>query len=434
MPTEVILPKVDMDMTHGTLAVWHVAEGEMVAKGAALFDIETDKAAMEVEAPASGVLTSISASPGDTVAVGTVVALIYAEGELAARSSLTAAIIAQPAQMAAETSAMVTPVATLPPPVVASPATVTPRATPAARDAARKAGRVLAEITGTGPLGRIQRDDVPTSTQVPGPDLAPRGWTPQPGPLNIRRRKGDGPTLVMLHGFTADNQSWAPLERAFGPGPALIRIELPCHGKSPLRRITGFASLARMMVDAFDEATRDLGPVHLIGHSLGGAVAIAIADVRPRRVASLNLIAPAGLGPEIDAVTLMGIIRAKKPESLGPWLRRLTANPDAVSDSYVEAAMRARSDAAMCAAQADMTDAIFADGTQTFDLQAALHRLTAATKIIWGRQDRIIPCRHATAHRTDAAIHLLDGAGHIPQLDCPDRLARVIGLGGHTPL
>ena len=46
MPVEVILPKVDMDMTHGTLAVWHVAPGETVAKGSALFDIETDKASM----------------------------------------------------------------------------------------------------------------------------------------------------------------------------------------------------------------------------------------------------------------------------------------------------------------------------------------------------------------------------------------------------
>ena len=81
MPTEVILPKVDMDMSHGTLAVWHVAEGEMVQKGAALFDIETDKAAMEVESPASGRLHSVTAKPGDKVAVGTVVALIYAEGE-----------------------------------------------------------------------------------------------------------------------------------------------------------------------------------------------------------------------------------------------------------------------------------------------------------------------------------------------------------------
>ena len=81
MPVEVILPKVDMDMTHGTLAVWHVAPGDEVAKGAALFDIETDKAAMEVESPASGRLHSVTARPGDKIAVGTVVALIYAEGE-----------------------------------------------------------------------------------------------------------------------------------------------------------------------------------------------------------------------------------------------------------------------------------------------------------------------------------------------------------------
>jgi len=81
MPVEVILPKVDMDMTHGTLAVWHVAPGDEVAKGAALFDIETDKAAMEVESPASGRLHAVSAKPGDKIAVGTVVALIYSEGE-----------------------------------------------------------------------------------------------------------------------------------------------------------------------------------------------------------------------------------------------------------------------------------------------------------------------------------------------------------------
>ena len=52
MPVEVILPKVDIDVTDGTLAVWHEAEGAVVAKGAALSDIATDKAAMEGEAPA----------------------------------------------------------------------------------------------------------------------------------------------------------------------------------------------------------------------------------------------------------------------------------------------------------------------------------------------------------------------------------------------
>jgi biotin carboxyl carrier protein len=70
-----------MDMTHGTLATWHVAEGQMVQKGAALFDIETDKAAMEVEAPETGYLRRIAAQPGDKVAVGTTIAWLYAAGE-----------------------------------------------------------------------------------------------------------------------------------------------------------------------------------------------------------------------------------------------------------------------------------------------------------------------------------------------------------------
>jgi pyruvate/2-oxoglutarate dehydrogenase complex dihydrolipoamide acyltransferase (E2) component len=83
MPVEVILPKVDMDMSHGTISVWHVAEGDHVEKGAALFDIETEKAAMEVEAPASGVLHHIAAAPGDRVAVGAPVAWIYAADEVA---------------------------------------------------------------------------------------------------------------------------------------------------------------------------------------------------------------------------------------------------------------------------------------------------------------------------------------------------------------
>eukprot|EP01035_Chromulina_nebulosa_P069369 gene69369-biopygen28895 len=70
-----------MDMTHGTLAAWHVAEGDLVKQGAALFDIETDKAAMEVDAPASGRLQHVLARPGDRVPVGTVVAWLYADGE-----------------------------------------------------------------------------------------------------------------------------------------------------------------------------------------------------------------------------------------------------------------------------------------------------------------------------------------------------------------
>src|ERR1700732_2750440 len=81
MPVEVILPRVDMDMTEGRISRWYVAEGASVAKGQPIFEIETDKAAMEVEAPASGIIRHLSADLDKPLPVGSTVAWIDSEGE-----------------------------------------------------------------------------------------------------------------------------------------------------------------------------------------------------------------------------------------------------------------------------------------------------------------------------------------------------------------
>ncbi|RMF40730.1 MAG: hypothetical protein D6754_02620 [Alphaproteobacteria bacterium] len=80
MPIEIIMPKVDMDMDSGKLIAWHVGEGGKVEKGAPLFDIETDKAAMEIEAEADGHVHHRVAE-GTVVPIGQPVAWLYAEGE-----------------------------------------------------------------------------------------------------------------------------------------------------------------------------------------------------------------------------------------------------------------------------------------------------------------------------------------------------------------
>ena len=429
-PIEVILPKVDMDMTHGTFATWHVAAGELVRQGAPLFDIETDKAAMEVESPATGHLHHLAAKPGDKVAVGSVIAWIYPEGAVVGAAPRQTPVSSAKAEVAV---GRVNPEPSAPALVHSIAGTASAamgvRATPAARAAARAAGIALAEVPGTGPLGRVQRDDVTefqSRTRAVPAEFARPGWAAEAGPLNVTYGKGEGRPIVLIHGLTADSQSWAPFEKALGTGRRLIRIDLPGHGKSPKRRINGFADLARMVVEAFDAAIQDAGEVHLIGHSLGGAVVAAIADIRAQKIASVTMIAPAGLGPEIDAATLNGITRASRAESLAPWLRRLAATPDAISEDYVKAAMKLRQDPALRACQADMAEALFPDGVQAFDLRAALARLEMPTQIIWGRQDRILPHAQALAAGGDFGIHLLQGAGHIPQIECPDRVARIV--------
>jgi pyruvate/2-oxoglutarate dehydrogenase complex dihydrolipoamide acyltransferase (E2) component len=421
LPIEVILPKVDMDMSHGTIAVWHVAEGDLVKQGAALFDIETDKAAMEIEAPATGTLHHINAQPGDKVAVGSVVAWIYPKGTLVGPAPQPAARLK--ADVAQANPPPVT--VSLAPPVGAPLSAL--RATPAARNAARVAGVALGMVPGSGPLGRVQHRDVDAFLSQAAPVAAgSAAWAPEHGPLHISHRKGRGVPILLIHGFTADSQSWALFEKAFGPKHPLIRIDLPGHGKSPKRHIANFAALAKMIVEAFDDATREHDAVHVIGHSLGGALAIALADIRSRKVASLSLIAPCGLGPDIDADALNGIVRATRVESLAPWLRRLTATPQGISDDYARAAMATRKDPSLRAAQADIATALFPDGVQSFDLRAAMMRLECPTQILWGRKDHIVPYRHALAADGDFAIHLLKGAGHVPQIECPDRVARIV--------
>ncbi|MFN3606646.1 MAG: acetoin dehydrogenase dihydrolipoyllysine-residue acetyltransferase subunit, partial [Cypionkella sp.] len=425
-PTEVILPKVDMDMTHGTLAIWHVAEGDLVQQGAALFDIETDKAAMEVEAPATGRLHHISASPGDKLPVGSTLAWIYPEG-MTGSPSRSATAPTQSSKPAPESTVQVVPATPAQP--VQTVAGLGTRATPAARKALREQNMTPADVTGTGPLGRVQKADViglVVAQKAPVGTTAFSDWNREPGPLHFSRRNGQGTPIVLLHGFTADSQSWAPLEKALGPNASLLRIDLPGHGKSPKRQVNSFQDVARMVVDAFDEATRDSGEVHLIGHSLGAALALAIADIRGRRVASLTLIAPAGLGPEIDAVALNGIVRASRVESLAPWLRRLAATPEGISDDYARAAMRTRADVQLRACQTDMAQALFPDGVQAFDLRPALKRVTCPLQIIWGRSDHILPFDHAIRADGEFALHLLAGAGHIPQIECPERVGRII--------
>ena len=74
---EVVLPKVDMDMESGTIVGWKVAEGDFVTEGDILFEMETNKAMMEVEAPGTGVIRDLALVTGEPVPVGTTVAWIH---------------------------------------------------------------------------------------------------------------------------------------------------------------------------------------------------------------------------------------------------------------------------------------------------------------------------------------------------------------------
>lgn len=444
MPVEVIMPKVDMDMASGKVMSWHIAEGEAVSKGEPLFDIETDKAAMEVEAPADGILHHM-APEGAEIPIGTPCAWLYAEGEevgeqpkpFAGMGGDTArsSDAKEPAEEtrveppeAAETETHAAETARTDETGAADGERT--RATPAARALAKEEDIDLSSLTGSGPRGRVQAEDVRQAikARASSPSVmqasAPAVFRPETGSLSVTRSKGGtGTPVVLIHGFASDSVSWAPLEAHIRHRP-LIRIDLPAHGKSPKLRIDSFADLVKTVRRAFDDL--DLSEAHLVGHSLGGAVCLALADTRSKSLSSLTLIAPAGLGPDINGDALAGICRASRAESLGPWLRSLVANEDIVTDSYTRLAMAARSEPNLRAAQIALADALFPDGVQAFDLRAALERIDTPTRVIWGRKDAIIPWKHALRAPGKMALHLFDDVGHMPQLEAADEVGKII--------
>lgn len=189
MPVEVIMPKVEMDMATGTIAAWHVDEGQVIEKGEPLFDIETDKATMEVESPASGILHFISAKSGDIVEIGKCIGWLFEEGEIVENPGIDASCDDQ-----AEASFDERPEVDLVEKTSAhrprgEESTAPIRATPLARRIARSKGIDLSIISGTGPRGRITRSDV--ENYQPVLQVSSSSNTPVSGSVSLKSQLDD---------------------------------------------------------------------------------------------------------------------------------------------------------------------------------------------------------------------------------------------------
>ena len=170
MPIQILMPALSPTMTEGKLAKWMKAEGDFVELGDVIAEIETDKATMEVEAVDEGTLGKILVAEGtEGVAVNSVIALLLEEGEDASALDGAAAAPPPPAPAAAPTEAPAPapaappPAATPAPPPLAAPSGGRVFASPLARRIAADAGLDLAQITGSGPHGRIVKADVETA-------------------------------------------------------------------------------------------------------------------------------------------------------------------------------------------------------------------------------------------------------------------------------
>ena len=399
-------------MESATVVSWSAKLGDPVKAGEVVVVVETAKAATEIEAERDGVLAEILAPEGAEVGIGAVLGRIADSLAASAPQAVTMVETAIPAPATLEMPAI----------VVSGEAGRRISISPLARRLARQAGLDPAGLTGSGPGGRIKSRDVEQALRERAPVPAAAIATPA-RPVFAMPTASTVP-IVLIHGFGANAAAWNTLRPHLDGGRQILTPELPGHGRTAALSkpsLDGLAETVLAQIEASGATECDL-----VGHSLGGAVAAVLSGNLSVRVRSLTLIAPAGLGPEIDGAFLAGFLAARTPEGLQPWLDRLVGDAATLPRGYAQAVLRERERFGVGAAQADVAQTLFPDSTQTIRIAGDLQRFSGPLKVLWGRSDRIIPQAHQNELPGHVACHSLEGVGHMPHVEAGALVARLV--------
>jgi pyruvate dehydrogenase E2 component (dihydrolipoamide acetyltransferase) len=173
MAISVVMPALEMAQETGKLLAWRKKEGEKTVKGEPLLEIETDKAVVEVEATADGILAGVKSREGDVVPVGSVIAWILQPGEaLPADASKAVAAAPTARAVSAPPSAALVPAGQSNASSVAANAEATAKLSPKARRLAKEHGVDLSRVKPTGPDGTITTEDILSFVATGGPAAA----------------------------------------------------------------------------------------------------------------------------------------------------------------------------------------------------------------------------------------------------------------------
>ena len=440
MAAIVSMPKWGLAMKTGLVVAWLKQPGEAVRQGEPVVEIESEKATNEVEAPASGILRWLEVAEGQHAPVGAALAVIAAPGEDLSDEQV-AALIREDTEIKRQkaealnrqpSAGKVAEAGTRP--TARTPITAGGRvnASPAARRLAQELGVDLATLAGTGPGGMIGREDVQraaeearaaSTEEVEERDVDVGGIAIHclvAGPVNA-------PRVVFVHGLGGTLTTWSLNLPAFAARFRICALDLVGAGDSAKPAIDysvpAQAGLLARFLDALDWRR-----VSIVGHSLGGAVALAFAGSHPGRVERLVLVDSAGLGPEIDRTVVELIRSGPTPENLRAELARFFADPGLVQQALVEQLYQQRLQPGAQEALTSTANAAFANGQQRIDLRDILEGLNIPVLVVWGEADAVIPVAHAQEARraSQSRLEVFTGSGHCPHIERADAFNQLV--------
>jgi pyruvate dehydrogenase E2 component (dihydrolipoamide acetyltransferase) len=350
----IVMPKWGRAMQEGMVAAWHVEPGAEIKAGQEIMDIETSKIANVYESPASGPLRKIVVQAGETVPVGALLG-------------------------------------------VCAPASVD--------DAAVDA--FVQDF--------LDNFDWDAAAGEGGPEPE----TVDAGGTRIRFLKlGDagGRPVIFVHGYGGDLNNWMFNQEKLAENNTTYALDLPGHGGSTKAVGAGDLAVLSDAVLAFMSA-ENIDKAHLVGHSMGGAACLDLAARQGDKVASLTLIAPAGLGAEINMDYINGFIEQKRAKKLRAVLELLVADPNAITSEMVEEVIKFKRLDGVGPALETLRDGLMPGGSQRAGLRDQVDGLAMPVRVIWGEDDQILPAAHADGLPEKVKVTRFAATGHMPHME-----------------
>ena len=351
----ITMPKWGLSMKEGSITKWIKSNGESISKGEMLLEIETEKVVNEMESPEDGKILKICANEGDTVPVGSLIA-VCGKGDTSDKD-IDEFINDFNSNFESE---------------------------------------INLEEGAEDNNEKIKVSDIEINFVK-----------------NVNSKEDN---ILFIHGFGGDLNNWMFNQTDLSNNFNTYSLDLPGHGMSEKKIDNSSLDDFSTLISSFCK-NNNLNKVNLVGHSFGAGIAIKTASLYQDLVKSLTLISPIALGKEIDSNYLENFIKSESRRDLKKEIEKLYFNADIITRDMLNEVLKFLRIDNVKETLTIIKNEILNGQEQKNNLINEINSLSIPISVIWGDEDKIIPSNHSRVLNDKINIILEKECGHMAHIE-----------------